>query len=155
MLKLKSICVLIINNFLIYYNFKFQYASLVDSIHRSTHQSYPGPSTSFSSDLKRSRVLTKLSEAEGPPYYPQNGIWTSMTGNEMEGSLVQTGLNPIEARAADMSLSALFLHEVHDKHMGSLRSQSESRSQSGSQRRDNGEEESPLLELKMGESYVP
>ncbi|GFY67310.1 autophagy-related protein 9A [Trichonephila inaurata madagascariensis] len=132
-----------------------KYASLVNSIHRSTHQSYPGPSTSFSSDLQRSRVLTKLSEAEGPPYYPQNGIWTSMTGNEMEGSLVQTGLNPIEARAADMSLSALFLHEVHDKHMGSLRSQSESRSQSGSQRRDNGEEESPLLELKIGESYVP
>ncbi|GFQ65604.1 autophagy-related protein 9A [Trichonephila clavata] len=132
-----------------------KYASLVNSIHRSTHQSYPGPSTSFSSDLKRSRVLTKLSEAEGPPYYPQNGIWTSMTGNEMEGSLVQTGLNPIEARAADMSLSALFLHEVHDKHMGSLRSQSESRSQSGSQRRDNDGEESPLLELKMGESYAP
>ncbi|GBO41826.1 hypothetical protein AVEN_138948-1 [Araneus ventricosus] len=67
---------------------------------------------------------------------------------DMENSLRQAGLNPIEARAADMSLSALFLHEVHDRHMGSMRSQDgDSQSQSESQRRQDDGEELPLLRI--------
>ncbi|XP_055925086.1 autophagy-related protein 9A-like [Argiope bruennichi] len=127
-----------------------KYASLANSIHQSKHQSFPRPgSSSLSSGLRTDRiVMTGLSQAEGPPYLAQNGIWTSTADLDMESSLRQAGLNAIEARAADMSLSALFLHEVHDRHMGSIRSQGGDiqQSQSESQRRQEGEE-LPLLRI--------
>ncbi|GIY10415.1 hypothetical protein CDAR_474921 [Caerostris darwini] len=124
-----------------------KYASLVNSIDQSMHQSYPRSSNSLqSSSLRREKVITSgMNHAEGPPYHAQNGIWTSVT--EVEN------INPIEARAADMSLSALFLHELHDKQMGSLTSPDQSRCEQ-QQGVETGEE-SPLLELRMGENnYV-
>ncbi|GBN46963.1 hypothetical protein AVEN_24932-1 [Araneus ventricosus] len=55
-----------------------KYASLANSIHQSKHQSFPRPEdSSLSTGLRTDRVvMTGLSQAEGPPYLSQNGIWT-------------------------------------------------------------------------------
>nr|XP_042909652.1 autophagy-related protein 9A isoform X1 [Parasteatoda tepidariorum]XP_042909653.1 autophagy-related protein 9A isoform X2 [Parasteatoda tepidariorum] len=88
-----------------------KYASLVNSIHQSQH--LPAGSTSMTlSSYNKDHLRMKggLSHAEGPPYLVQDAL-PSLTTNEIDVHSVQE-LNPMELRAADMSLSALFLHEV-------------------------------------------
>ncbi|KAG8188286.1 hypothetical protein JTE90_012119 [Oedothorax gibbosus] len=124
-----------------------KYASLVQSVHQSMHEDHASGGFSTSGPHLEKQYMRGLNNAEGP-FEVQNSILTS----EMDSPSLQTGLNPLEIRAADMSMSALFLHQVHDNYIASSEVGSSGHS-AQPQPRNVGNEDSPLLE-EMRYNYV-
>lgn len=139
-----------------------RYASLVNSIHFSHHR-HPA-------DYYREHCMVNvpdgtdemgamsggLSLVEGPPYLAQGGFLASrhedLGSSEFQAD--PSGLNPLEMRAADMSFSALYLHEVHHRLIDTSSSSQVVHPQQPSQETENNSTEaSPLLEVQVA-NYV-
>ncbi|XP_054713859.1 autophagy-related protein 9A-like [Uloborus diversus] len=124
-----------------------RYSSLANSLHQSIHQPCSSLVTPAFDSGKVS--LKRVTHAEGPPYIAQAHLFTTTNGNDCDLHSLQNEFNPMEIRAADMSLSALYMHEVHHQNMHPNRSQEESGSRNVEAPENNGSEESPLLDVRM------
>lgn len=135
-----------------------KYASLVNSLHHSRHPhgtDYHFPSAADETTEMRA-MSGGVSRAEGPPYLAQGGFLSSIHSDVAVHESLPTeaaGLNPLEVRAADMSFSALYLHEVHRRQNEPNTSQMTHRRQPSQESENNETEASPLLEMKVG-NYV-
>lgn len=135
-----------------------KYASLVNSIH---YPSQPAADGSHIFSLPTAQperyvgVHSSMFRAEGPPYLTQAGLLTSMHGDLGAPASLHSNLNPMEVRAAEMSFSALYMHGAHQRFVESSRSEGIHHRQHSQESENNGDEESPLLEVRTLEhNYV-
>lgn len=79
-----------------------------------------GVSSSFNYNSMNTSVRGGISKREGPLYTGNEGNSNSLLYNLTGGNVIPNGVDdgpPIELMAADMSLSTLYLHELHNRHV--------------------------------------
>lgn len=94
-----------------------------------------------------------LSNSEGPPFPTDTGLLTSRHGDTEDLGCVTfpPDMNPVEQRAATVTLSMLYLHELHHRHLHTRQPRgqhlSRIRQESGNEK-STGDEHCPLLDIK-------